>query len=143
MRRLILLTFFLAFTQCLLAEEPASRPSGAPGAIRLIEGFRHERLQGIDSTVGRIWKEGGLEIEYDIGRLAGNYAAAVKGRDREWAINEVVNGHRVEIVKSKDGRVFVTFPKDFANFYAKVAGAQELAAFLSITLTYPAAPAAR
>ncbi len=143
MRKLALLTIFLAFAQCFVAAAPASRPTPAPGAIQLIKGFRHQRLQGIDSSVGRIWKEGGLEIQYDIGQLAGNRASSVKEADREWAIDQTVNGHPVEIVKNKNGEVFVTFPEDFANFYAKVANERELAAMLTITLTYPAAPAAK
>jgi len=124
------------------AQTASSRPSPPPGAIRLPDGFRHERLQGIDSAVGRIAKEGGLDIHYDIGKLAGNYAGAIKGDDREWTVGQVVNGEPVEIVKSKSGLLTATFTKKFANFYAKVSGEEELATFLAIVLTYPAAPAA-
>ena len=45
-----------------------------PGSMRLLQGYQHERLQGIDTTVGRIWKPGGPEVHYDIGQLAGNHA---------------------------------------------------------------------
>jgi hypothetical protein len=55
-------------------------------------------------------------------------------------MSQVVNGHPVEIVKGKDGWVVVTFTKDWANFYAKVGGEEDLAALLAISLTYPAAP---
>jgi hypothetical protein len=142
MRLLVLLCVLVTLPQVSCAKEPSSNPSPPPGAIRLPEGYRHERQQGIDSTVGRIWKEGGLEIHYDIGRMAGNYAGSVKGPERVWAISQVVNGRPVEIVKAKDGRVVVTFTKDWANFYAKVSGEEDLAALLAIVLTYPAAPTA-
>jgi hypothetical protein len=140
MRRLILAFVALALTPCALAQESALQAFPPPGAIRLTEGFRHQRLDGIDSAVGRIWKEHGLEIRYDIGRMAGNRAAAIKGPDRAWAMSQVVNGHPVEIVKGKDGWVVVTFTKDWANFYAKVGGEEDLATLLAISLTYPAAP---
>jgi hypothetical protein len=40
-----------------------------PGNIKLLPGYQHKTLQGIDTRVGKIWKEGGLEIKYDIGSL--------------------------------------------------------------------------
>lgn len=142
MRPLILLLVLVASPRFTAAQALSTKPSSPPGAIQLIEGYRHEPLQGIDSSVGRIWKDGGLEIRYDIGRMAGNYAASIKGPDRVWVISQVVNGQPVEIVKAKDGRVLVTFTKGWANFFAKVSGDEDLAVLLSIVLTYPAAPAA-
>src|SRR4051812_33752103 len=128
MRLLTAMILLLGVSASPAARAPSPEPSPPPGAIRLTDGFRHERLQGIDSDVGRIVKEGGLEIRYDIGGMAGNYAGSIKGPDRVWAVNQVVNGEPVEIVKSKDGRVVATFTKKFANFHAKVAGEEDLAA---------------
>ena len=34
--------------------------------MRLLEGYQHEALQGMDTQVGRIWKKG-PEVRYDIG----------------------------------------------------------------------------
>ena len=44
--------------------------SDAPGGVRLLEGYAHKQLQGIDSAVGRIANEK-LSINYDIGGMAG------------------------------------------------------------------------
>ena len=38
-----------------------------PGEIRLLPGYRHVVTGGIDTVTGRIWKEGGPIISYDIG----------------------------------------------------------------------------
>jgi hypothetical protein len=148
MRRVSLLPILVVLPLLFAADRESKDPSSPPGAIRLIDGYRHERLQGIDSTVGRIWKEGGLEIRYDIGVFAGNNAASVKPADRLWAMSQVIRGKSAEIVKAKNGFVTVTFSSDPknkagdspANFYAKVSNEEELAALLLITMTYPAAP---
>src|SRR4051794_21277621 len=103
----------------------AQKSSPPPGAIQLPDGFRHVRYRGIDTQVGRIVKEGGLEIRYDIGGLAGNGAAGVKEDDRKWTIKQVINGEPVQIVKSKDGSVVVTFTGMGANFWAKVSNEEE------------------
>jgi hypothetical protein len=139
--RLFTLISVLSVLPLALAAERAPSPP-PPGAIRLPDGFRHEQFAGKDSTPGRIWKQGGLEIKYDIGKMAGNHAGAVKEPDRSWAVSQVVSGQPVEIVKGRDGVLVATFTRDMANFYAKVSGEQDVAAFLAIVLTYPPAPAA-
>ena len=141
MRALITSIIILVTTLSATAQKAPSDPSPPPGAIRLPEDFRHERLQGIDTAVGRISKAGGLTIEYDIGGLAGNYAKGIEKNDRQWTIKQTINGQPVEIVKSKDGKVTATFTKVSANFWAKVTSEEDLAAFLAIVLTYPAGPA--
>ena len=141
MRAFITSITILVATLSAAAQKATSDLSPPPGAIHLPEGFRHERLQGIDTEVGRISKAGGLIIEYDIGRLAGNYAKQVEKGDRQWTIEQTINGQPVMIVKSKDGKVTATFAKLSANFWAKVSGEEDLAAFLAIVLTYPGAPA--
>jgi len=35
----------------------------APGGIKLLPGYQHKTLQGIDTRIGRIWKDGGLDIK--------------------------------------------------------------------------------
>jgi len=138
---LVALPLFLA------AGRPATQPVSPPGAIHLPDGYHHEPRQGIDSTVGRIWKDGGLEIQYDIGALAGNYAQHIEHSDRLWSMKQVVNGRTVDIVKGKDGRVVVSFAADDrtigenypANFWATVSSDEDLAALLAIALTYPVA----
>jgi hypothetical protein len=49
-----------------------SRDTGSP--VALLRGYRHRSEQGIDTRIGRIWKDYGPSIDYDIGFLAGNYA---------------------------------------------------------------------
>lgn len=119
-------------------ETGTTRPGPPPGGIRLLEGYRHEKIQGIDSLPGRIWKEGGLEISYDISLFrpeeAKGVAPSVDERSK-WAIRQLVSGRVVDIDTRKDGLLVVRFSD--ATFYAKVTGEKDLAEFLAIVLTYP------
>jgi hypothetical protein len=142
MRTLIALIMISGGALSLAAQPASSQESPPPGSIRLPDGFHHERLRGVDSDVGRIAREGGLNIQYDIGGMAGNQAGAIKADDCEWAIKQVVNGEPVEIVKSKDGHITATYTKKFANFYAKVSSEEDLATFLAIVFTFCPAPVA-
>lgn len=42
--------------------------------VTLLPGYRHRSERGIDTNPGRIWKENGPSIDYDIGMLSGNLA---------------------------------------------------------------------
>jgi hypothetical protein len=105
--------------------------------MTLLPGYQHERLQGIDTSVGRIWKKDGLEIHYDIGRLAGNYAQSrEKDKDKlEWFKEQAVGGRNVQIALTKD-RVLTITVAGFANFYGTVKSEGDLADMLLMVLTY-------
>lgn len=126
-------TFFaVAFLGSLVyAQQPAP-----PGGIKLLPGYQHKKLQGIDTRVGRIWKEGGLAIDYDIGRLAGNAAKSQDQASLRWSKEQVVDGRAVQFAFTKDRKLFVTFPQSFANFSASVRSEEDLADMLLMVLTY-------
>jgi hypothetical protein len=145
MPRLTLLAFVLISSIAFAADEGKPKADvPPPGGIKLADGYRHERLQGIDSQVGRFVKEGAAEIHYDIGAMAGNYATGRPAADLVWSMSQLVNGRPVDIVKTKDGNVYVSFALQVkerkggypANFYAKVSNDEDLAALLVMALTY-------
>jgi hypothetical protein len=115
------------------AEEPA-----APGGIILLPGYQHEKLQGIDTRVGKIKKNDGLTVEYDIGKLAGNYAESMKGQEKDllWYKEQTVHGRKVQVAFGKDRTLYVTFPETHANFFGKIKSDAELADMLLMVLTY-------
>ncbi len=115
-------------------------PQALPGGIQLLPGYKHEKLKGIDTRVGKIWKDGGLSFSYDIGKGAGNQA---KGQDKKnvlWFKEQVVAGHAVQLALTKDQTLYVSFPQTHANFYGQVKTSADLADLLLMVLTY--APAA-
>ena len=112
------------------------KPDPPPGGIRLLEGYVHETLQGKDTRVGRISKKGGITINYDIGKLAGNYAVS-RSKRAQWFREQRVATQLVQIAFSKEGTVYITFPQAAANFYASVKTPSEMADALLMVLTFP------
>jgi hypothetical protein len=127
------LVFFLALTALAQQTDPT------PGEIKLLPGYNHKTGQGLDSRVGRIWKEDGLKIEYDIGELAGDYATCKScgwTKGEVWRKQQVINGAPVICVFTKQRRLVISFPKAHANFYATVATDDQLSDMLLMVLTY-------
>ena len=106
-----------------------------PGSIKLLTGYTHQRLRGIDTQVGKISRKDGLTIQYDIGELAGNYAAQRKS-DAAWFKEQVIDGRTVQVALSKDRQLTVTFTKGPANFVATLKSDEDLAEVLLMLCTY-------
>ncbi len=130
-----------------VALRAASADDPPPGSITLLDGFKHQKLQGIDTRVGKIWKDGRITIQYDIGRLAGNYAEQQRKYQADqllWAKQQTWHGQPVELAMMKDRQLYVSFPERHANFYGKVQKEQDLVDALLMVLTYlPAEKAER
>ena len=130
-----------------VALRAASADDPPPGSITLLDGFKHEKMQGIDTRVGKIWKDGGITIQYDIGRLAGNYAEQQRKYQADqllWDRQQTWRGQPVELAMTKDRQLYVSFPERHANFYGKVQKEQDLVDALLMVLTYlPAEKAER
>ncbi|MEE9128805.1 MAG: hypothetical protein V3T84_02215 [Phycisphaerales bacterium] len=130
-----------------VALRAASADDPPPGSITLLDGYKHQKLQGIDTQVGKIWKDGGITIQYDIGRLAGNYAEQQRKYQADqlvWHKQQTVKAKRVQLALTKDRELFVSFPDHSANFYGKVQKEEDLVDALLIVLTYlPAEKAER
>jgi hypothetical protein len=118
-----------------LRKLPQSPPP--PGGIKLLDGYVHIQERGIDTWVGRIKKEGGLDILYDIGRLAGEYVRfCLIDQSCVWYKEQQLKGGLVKIALTKDGEIIATFPKTTANFIAEVKSQEDIADFLIMILTY-------
>lgn len=130
-----------------VALRAASGDDPPPGSIKLLDGFKHQRMQGIDTRVGKIWKDGGITIQYDIGRLAGNYAEQQRKYQADqllWDRQQTWHGQPVELAMTKDRQLYVSFPERQANFYGQVQKEQDLVDALLMVLTYlPAEKAER
>jgi hypothetical protein len=148
MSKKIFLVIFILFTltfsawaqstKTLTLPKPTPKPSKpTPGNIELFDGYTHTPKRGIDSTVGEISKPGGMTIHYDIGDLAGLFAGRC-GPLYEclWYKGQKINGREVWLSLTKDGRIFATFPKDYANFFAQTNSSEDIADFLVMILTY-------
>ena len=144
------LIFCLTFGTFLLSpvDGPLFAADARLGGMRLLPGYKHQPLQGIDSIVGKIQKEGGLRIMYEIGglvkpgapRLGGSFSDRPKRTPKDeirWYREQVVGGQPVHVAYRKDNVLLVSFPKKGMNLSATVRTADEMAEALLIILTYP------
>ena len=117
------------------------------GGMKLLPGYKHQPLRGIDSIVGEIKKDGGLRITYEIGaipkpgapRLGGSFSDRPKLipiQNVRWYREQIVNGQPVHLAYRKDN-VLVSFPKKGMNMSVTVRSADEMAVALLMILTYP------
>jgi len=108
---------------------------GPPGSMRLLEGYRHERLMGIDTMVGRIWKADGPEVHYDIGTLAGNHAR--QSDMRQWSKQQTIGGRTFTLTMRSDDTLILTFDQGTANFFVRgIRNQEDLAEILLMLLSY-------
>ncbi|MGD8239572.1 MAG: hypothetical protein PVH68_13515 [Armatimonadota bacterium] len=138
---------------CLTVSGHLLAADAPPGGIRLLPGYEHRPLQGIDSIVGEIRKEGGLRISYEIGGLTKPGGITVGGqfsdrpkltpRDQvRWYLEQTVNKQPAHLAYRKDSYLLVSFPQKGINFRVMIRSADEMAEALLMILTYPGPPAA-
>jgi len=78
-----------------------------------------------------------MEIRYDIGKMAGNFAIRYSNSNIvEWTKTEQVGDDSVLIVLTKQKYIVATFEKAVANFMATPASQADIDDFLKMVLTY-------
>ena len=119
----------------------------APGGMRLLPGYTHKPLRGIDSIVGQIVKDDGWKISYEIGRVSKPGQPMTGGgfRDRpkltskakvRWYREQTVSGQSVHMALCKDNMLLVSFPEKGMNFHATIRSFEQLADAMLMILTY-------
>lgn len=122
-----------------------------PGNIKLLEGYLHYKLQGIDSTPGKIQHKDGFEIFYEQGRIAkpgeprlggdfSNSALALKNSKKvnvEWFAHQKIGDQSVDMVLLKSGLFAASFPESGINFSANTKNKSQIADMLVMIMTYP------
>ncbi len=127
----------------------ASAQTPLPGGyeINLLDGYKHEPLQGIDSIVGKLVKKDGPQIQFEIGRisegglrLGGDYvnqAQRVPEADRLWLKEQRTGGRTIHAAYTKDLRLIVssTGAAEGANFSTIAKTPEDVADVLLMVLT--------
>ena len=164
---LLLVTAITSFSQERPGQPITQTAPGtkASGTGTLPEGYRNEPRRGIDSKIGAIIRGDGFTITYDIGRMAGNYAApyfpehfeslrkqthlnrdAIEQQvkylqDRmQWRQRQQFKGDELMLVMLKDNTLIASFANSYANFMAKADSSDKIADFLLIVTSYPFDP---
>lgn len=128
------------------------------GNLKLLSGYKYKRSRTFDTVNGLVYKEGGLQIEFESGTGEG-YAADPKRKEKYlWFRQQQINGRVVFVALASPGEgivwepkewrgsthrriLIVTFPGDMspldaANFYAEILDDQEIADVLLMVLTF-------
>jgi len=133
------LLFVVAGLGSMSSPQPVEHREFKECRVKLLPGYQQQEGSSLDSTGGTIWKESGLKISYDIGRMAGVYTDCdscdwTKGET--WRKKQVINGQLVVFVFTKSKGLVVSFPESHANFYATVRSESELADMLLMLATF-------
>jgi hypothetical protein len=144
-KNLLVVLVFALSVSCSFGQSKTSMPPNStasqtippPGNIKLLPGYVHTPGRGIDSAIGKIGKENGLEIFYDNGPMSGKPAvgALTQKENLLWSKEQEVNGQKFLIVCRKDGAIYVNIAP-FTNFMSVVKSDEELADFLLMIMTY-------
>jgi hypothetical protein len=117
------LNFLLNKKWCILlalslsAPSPALGQSSVPGGMQLLAGYRHEKIPSMESREGRVWKEGGPEITYEIGLQANYVVGRYKGPGQAlWFKTQQTPEGPIEIAMTDEQTMVVGFRDYFANF---------------------------
>jgi|ERR1051325_4534635 hypothetical protein len=120
----------------LLSSSQTPKADPPPGPIKLLPGYQHKTERGIDTAVGRIWKEGGTTITYDIGIYAGLEIRPDQQDRNAWYKEQTINNQTVRMVLTKERALKVEFVERHATFLALVPKEEDLADALLMILTY-------
>jgi len=132
--KLLLLLLCCGLSLSIVQRQAASSLSG--WTIKVLPGYQHERLRGIDSEPGEITKKDGLKIEYDIGMMAGEIVKPSDVSLYLWYKEQTLNGQSVRIAFTKQRVLKATFPDSDANFWCEIRGEEDLADALLMILSY-------
>ena len=115
--------------------------------MQLLKNYNHQAMQGIDSKVGVISKKGGLNIKYELGRVAtdsnirkgGDFTDRAKraAKGAQWYREQVINGQVVHLAHLKNGKLLASFPLKGMNFSVDIKKPTDLADALLMILSYP------
>jgi hypothetical protein len=112
-----------------------------PGKILLLPGYKIEARNGMEYPYGKIWKDGGPTINFQVGGQV--RSREVDFRDQlemeggvSWRQQQTVNGHQVICVYTKSNNLIIMFPYLSANFTAAVGRSQDITDMLLMALTF-------
>jgi hypothetical protein len=109
-------------------------------AVRLLPGYKILSVSGIEGGLGgRIWREGGPNIEFIVlDMYSEDPARTAKREDVLWREEQVLNGYPFTCVYTKSKELVMSFPTKFSSFRAKVQSPKDLTEVLLMVTTFDA-----
>jgi hypothetical protein len=110
-------------------------PVESPFHVRLLPGYQEVTGRSLDSVTGRIWKQGGLSILFDIAGVYTDCKSCGWTEGELWRKKQIVNGQEAVFVFTKARRLVVSFPESHTNFYATIRDQSDMADMLLMLST--------
>ena len=135
-------TFAFLFLGLLAAHLRSQERQAAPGTaarspVRLLPGYKIELRDGFEGDFGgRIWKPGGLSLDFDSGIHNPKAIDSIEAKDVRWRAEQIFDGHHVVLVYGTSGRVAISILDRAVNFRGKIRNQQDLAEMLLMALTF-------
>ena len=129
----LILTVRSASAQSQNVNQPSS-DLAAP--LALLPGYKMQISAGIDSSAGKIWKDGGPTIDVEFCCGFGDMAESIDKRQVLWREDQMIDGQPVACVYTKSRELIVSYPRRAANFRAKIRNEKDLSEMLLMVLTY-------
>ncbi len=104
--------------------------------FQLLPGYRVSVSYGLDTWGAKIWKDGGVTIEFVNGLHVGVEADSVEKGGVTWREEQFVNSQRFICVYRKANDLVVSIAQLAVNFRGHIRNQQDLAEMLLIVLTY-------
>ena len=129
----------------------AAAQSKMPAALmgmRLLPGYQHRPLQGMDSVIGEIARSEGLTLRYEIGRVpttvkfrrGGDFTDAARTLTppmTRWYKEQSVLGEPVHLAYTTRDQLVISFPQRGVNIVVVAKTLEEVAEALLMVLTIP------
>jgi hypothetical protein len=117
-----------------------TRADAPPGGMLLLAGYQYRRSPSFEGARGRIWKDGGPQIDYEFSMYDGNAAKDYPQMDKSiWRTTLQRNGMSCDVTFDEAQDTVVITLGSFANFTAtRVKGRRDVTEVLLMVMSYDA-----
>lgn len=135
---LVTIVLSLLFLPFGAGQEAGKNAAASPRlVIQLLPGYKFQNVPGLDTAGARIFKPGGLSIEFGSGEHMEKAADDLPSSKIYWKTRQTINGRQLTCAYTRSGYLVATFHDAIiADFEARIRNKQELTEMLLMIATY-------
>lgn len=138
---LVTIVLSLLFPHFGTGQEPSKdKESSSPAPrfdIQILRGYKLQILPGLDTIGAKIFKPGGLSIEFTSGEHLQKAADDLPTSKVYWKTRQTINGRQLTCAYTRSGYLVATFHDAFVvDFEARIRNKHELTEMLLMIATY-------
>jgi len=118
-------------------DQESSASAASRFDIKMLPGYRLQILPGLDTIGARIFRPGGLSIDFASGEHLQKKADELPSSKVYWKTKQTINGRLLTCAYTRSGYLVATFDDAFVvDFEARIRNKQELTEMLLMIATY-------